>query len=510
VVPGRTAVLASGPAPTSPGPGRAAAAVPGTALHRSAPGRTAGLVTAAAGPGAPADRAGSAVLPSRPARTAGAAGTARVAAAGWGAVVTVGIVVGTGWVAHRDGLALRAAPLSGTWSPHVGPAWLPAVAVGVAAVAAGPRLAATLRWRALVATAAASTAAWATALAAGRGWSAVSAPLATRFEYLAVVPRIDGPGDFLRTFTERLAGYPTHVRGHPPGVPLAFWALDRLHLQGPGWAAALVIAGAAVATAATLVTVRSVTGEQSARRAAPFVALAPAALWLGTSADALIAGVACGGIALVVAGRRPLAHVAGGAVLGLALLCTYGAVPLLAVPLAVGAVRRDLRPAGRAAAGLAVVIALAAAAGFWWLGGLAATRGHYREGVAAVRPYDLFTFVLNPAALALATGPAAAAGLALAARRAVGDARASWAAAGPAVRRRPAIAPRTAVLPVAAALAVAAADASGLSKGEVERIWLPFVPWLLAGAATLGNRRGWLAAQVALALVLAVWLDSPW
>ncbi len=29
------------------------------------------------------------------------------------------------------------------------------------------------------------------------------------------------------------------------------------------------------------------------------------------------------------------------------------------------------------------------------------------------------------------------------------------------------------------------ADLSGMSKAEVERIWLPFVPWLLVGTALL-------------------------
>jgi hypothetical protein len=60
--------------------------------------------------------------------------------------------------------------------------------------------------------------------------------------------------------------------------------------------------------------------------------------------------------------------------------------------------------------------------------------------------------------------------------------------------------------------AVALADLSGLSKGEVERIWLPFAIWLIVATALLPTsaRRGWLIAQAALALavnhlVLTVW-----
>ena len=270
----------------------------------------------------------------------------------WAVVVATGLVVGTAWVAPRAQMSLRAAPLAGSWSPHVGWHWLPAAAVGALGLTAGFRAAERLRWRTLPGAAAALTVVWATALAAGRGWSVVGAPLATRFEYLAVVPRIDRPGEFLSTFTDRIATYPTHVRGHPPGLPLVFWALDRLHLQGPGWAAALVIAAAGLTTAAALVTVRAAAGERAARRCAPFLALAPGALWLATSGDALIAGVGWAGVALLVAGRRPILHVAGGAVLGAAALLTYGLVPLLAVPSVVWVARGDLRPPARAAVGL--------------------------------------------------------------------------------------------------------------------------------------------------------------
>jgi methylthioxylose transferase len=56
--------------------------------------------------------------------------------------------------------------------------------------------------------------------------------------------------------------------------------------------------------------------------------------------------------------------------------------------------------------------------------------------------------------------------------------------------------------------AVFAADVSQHSRGEVERIWLPFVPWLALAAP--GDRRGWLAAQVAVALVLQSAVVSPW
>ena len=56
------------------------------------------------------------------------------------------------------------------------------------------------------------------------------------------------------------------------------------------------------------------------------------------------------------------------------------------------------------------------------------------------------------------------------------------------------------------------ADVSGMSKGEVERIWLPFVPFLSVAAAGLSGRsiRWWLAAQALAAIALQIGLESPW
>jgi hypothetical protein len=68
------------------------------------------------------------------------------------------------------------------------------------------------------------------------------------------------------------------------------------------------------------------------------------------------------------------------------------------------------------------------------------------------------------------------------------------------------------LLPGAAVLAILAADLSGYSKAEVERIWLPFAVWLLAGADLLPApaRRGWLAAQAVVALLINHLLLTTW
>jgi hypothetical protein len=68
------------------------------------------------------------------------------------------------------------------------------------------------------------------------------------------------------------------------------------------------------------------------------------------------------------------------------------------------------------------------------------------------------------------------------------------------------------LLVAAAALAVLAADVSRMSKAEVERIWLPFVPWLLLATVCLPARwqRPALALQVVTALLVQHLVVTNW
>ena len=61
-------------------------------------------------------------------------------------------------------------------------------------------------------------------------------------------------------------------------------------------------------------------------------------------------------------------------------------------------------------------------------------------------------------------------------------------------------------------VAILVADLSRMSKAEVERIWLPFVPWLLLGAALLPDRwRRWgLLLQLVAALAVQQLLYTTW
>ena len=419
-----------------------------------------------------------------------------VALAAWALVVLAGHLLGAALYARDPLVHIGAAPLVGSfdlrWSAR---AW-PALALGGAAITWGPALAARLRWRTLVAVGWAAAAGWALALAATDGWRTIAAPLRSPYEQLTAVPLVSSPGHFLATFTELLPTYATHVRGHPPGGVLALWGLDEIGLGGAGAAALFAIGVGALTAPAALVAVRALAGEGQARAAAPFLVFTPAAVWMATSLDALYAGVSAAGIALfaVACGRpsgargraRPvLAALAAGAVLGTALQLSYGVAVLGAVVLAIAAGRRRADAVAWAAVGVAIVFAAFAAARFNWFDGLAATREEYLAGVSRRRPYEDF-LLISLAAFALAAGPAVAAGLARLRDRGV------WLLAGGAL------------------VALATADLSGMSKGETERIWLHLVPWLLVATVALRGSRGWLAAQIGMALTLQLTVRSPW
>ncbi|WP_141575309.1 hypothetical protein [Actinomadura sp. WMMA1423] len=450
--------------------------------------------------------------------------SAWVAVAVWAAGIAAAFAVG--WYLRRAGLSTedRLPPLHARargWPPGWG--LLPAPALAALAVAGLPVLAARLPWRALPPVAWASAAAWTVALAASDGWGALAAPLDAPTEYPAGLAQVrPDPLEWLRTFTERLGGYTTHVRGHPPLPMLVLWALEKAGLGGTGWAAALVIAAGTSSVAAIAVTVRCVAGERAARAAVPFLVLAPLAVWVATAMDAFFLAVGAWGTALLAlaargAGRRALVPaVAGGLLLGCLPYLSYGLLPLFAVPLAVVLLRRP-RPLvlAAAAAGLAVAPAAFTLLGFWWPDGVRATLDTYLVSRgSAQRSYAYFLFG-DLAVLGLLTGPAVA--HALPRTAALLRRRALWRdPLGRGARRREAPpAAAVAVLAGAALLGVLVLDLSGVTRGEVERIWVPFAAWAVLAAAvdrspSGAGTRGWLAAQAATALAVQALVLSPW
>jgi hypothetical protein len=288
------------------------------------------------------------------------------------------------------------------------------------------------------------------------------------------------------------------VAGHPPGALLTFVWLHRLGLSGPAWASLFCVVVGSSSAAAVLVTVKAISGEELARRVAPFVALAPAAVWIGVSADAYYAGVAAWGLALVAlasTGRAPLSlGAAAGVLLGWTVYLNYGLV-LMAIPaLAIVVAARNYRPLVPVALGALAVVALMTSVGFWWFDGLSLLRQRYLSTIAMDRPFAYWVWG-DLAALVCAIGLPAA----IALRRAFDGAR---------LRARSGL---NLVL-VAFVVAVAVADVSALSKAETERIWLPFAVWLVAAPALLPRRshRYCLAVQALGALLINSLLLTTW
>jgi hypothetical protein len=406
------------------------------------------------------------------------------------AVLIAGVAVGGRIVNASFATNVLAPPLFGRFDLRIGPATLIAAAMGGMVVWWGPRAAATIPWRVLLVVTTVAAAVWAVSLSLVDGVDALAAPLAGPHDYLASVGRIDAPGVFLQSFVDQLETFSLHVQGHPPGMVLILWGMAQMGLGGAGWATVLVVATGASASAALLLVVKSTAGEFTARNLAPFLVLSPAAIWIATSADAFFMGVGAWGIALLALGawrRSDYLAVEGGVVLGLLLFLSYGAVGLGPVALVVAWVHRSLRQLFVALGGVLAVTMLFAAAGFWWFDGFSGTVARYEAGVSLQRPFAWFA-VANLGALALVLGPAAAVGLAN-------------------LRRAP-----VAALTWAALAGVLAATLSGLSRGEVERIWLIFVPWILVACATIDLRRarGMLALQGLAALAIQTGVRTPW
>ncbi|MFI6576819.1 hypothetical protein ACIBFB_13535 [Nocardiopsis sp. NPDC050513] len=433
-----------------------------------------------------------------------------------GAVLLVALAVTVGRAIDRADASLYVGwpPLYASWDPHSGPGSVPALALAAAVVACGPLAARVLPWRRLLAATWAVSVLWTFSLALVDGWRGFAQPLESPYEYLGSVDRFADVGAALRGFTGHILvgspdNWPTHVAGHPPGAILTFVALDRMGLGGGVWAGTWCVVVGASAAAAVLVALRALGAEEAARRSAPFLALFPGAVWVGASADGYFAAAAAWGLALLAVAAAPGARaprataLASGLLLGWTVYLSYGLVLVGILAASVLVCARTARPLPYALAGALAVAAAFTASGFWWWEGYRLLVERYYQGVAAVRPYGYWVWA-NLAIAVIVAGAASAAG-----------ARRVLALLPGAVRALPTAVSGTGavVLLVAAALgATAAADLSGMSKGETERIWLPFLVWLVPSAALLPSRdhRVWLALQAATALLVNHALRTGW
>jgi hypothetical protein len=453
-----------------------------------------------------ADRTGADATPRGEAADHAAADDVRRGPAG--DVVLLGIEAGLVALAAVAGALLNrwrvpihadAAPLYARWLPHLGPGTPLAIAVAVAVVWRGPVLARRLGWRRLILAGYLGALSWTLSLALVDGWSrGLATRLTPQAEYLNDVPKVHSIRAMLWSFSSHIldfqpGSWATHVSGHPPGAFGVFVVLDRIGLGGGGPAALLCVLVGATAPVSVAVGLRALGAERTARLALPFLVLFPGAVWVGASADGMFTGVLAAGLALLAVGGWR-GGLSGGLLLGFSLYLSYGLVLAGALALAVLWLRPKSGGSGwttvvAAGAGVAAVVVAFTASGFWWLTGYHLVVRRYYQGWAAERPYGYWVWA-NLACLVLCTGPVLA----------------------PALRHLVAARSRLWLLPAAALLGIAVADLSGLSKAEVERIWLPYAIWLLVATPWLPERyrRIWLVAQALTALAVNHLLLTNW
>ncbi len=406
-------------------------------------------------------------------------------------------------------------PLSAYFEPTIaitsGPGLPMALVVAYGVAGHGPALAGRLPWRRLLLATWLAGLVWSVSLALIRGWSGIAEPLTNEHEYLVDVPRVDDLTQLLPGFTDRIdssaeTNWVTHVAAHPPLTFMGFVWLDRIGLGGPEWGGVVLTLLGSSTVVALLVTLRILGDEDRARLAAPFLVLTPLVIWSVVSADGVFAAAAAWGLAVLAAAATAAGWVraaalggVAGLLLGVAINLSYGLVLTGALALAVLAAARSWRPLLPAVLGGVAVVGLFAALGFWWLEGQDRLVERYEQGIGSERPQSYWMWA-NLAIVCFCLGPAGVAALG------------RWVAGVRGRLRDRTRWPAGWWLALGALVAIAVADLSGLSKSEVERIWLPFTFWLVPLAAGLAARdhRGWLVAQAGWAVGISLVLRFTW
>ncbi|REK73328.1 hypothetical protein DX116_07155 [Aeromicrobium endophyticum] len=418
--------------------------------------------------------------------------------AGAGLVLVVAAMVVPQWL--DDDVRVHFPPLHADWDPRFGVLTLPAIAIGLVLVGVLPRLTRTLPWRALLATAFATAWLWIVAVAMTEGTEGLARTFERRQEYVYDAQSVGSIHTMLQTFIDRIPmdapdNWYVHVAGHPPGALLYFVGLDRLGITDPFWIGVVCVTIASTAIVAVMITLRALGSEALARSVVPWIVLAPSAVWMGVNGDAVFTAVAAWGLALLAVAavhRRALPAVGSGLLLGYCVYLSYG-LPLLGIlAVTVLVVARSWRPLPWALGGALVVAAAFTLGGFAWWEAYPVLRERYYDGIASERAFSYWVWA-NLAAWTFTAGLAV------------------WAAFPTAVR---ALRERNvlAQLAAAAAATIVVADLSGMSKAEVERIWLPFTIWIVALPALLPERwhKPLLASQVLLALLAQQLLLTRW
>ena len=421
----------------------------------------------------------------------------------WLALVTAGGALTAAASAGDVRLGTGAAPFTGRYSLHVdaGSVIAPVVAAAVL-LAARARLHERVPWRWLLLSSYGAAAAWAFALALVEGGAGLARPIDRPDGYLPELTKVgDDPLHYLREFTASAAHTPS-ARVHPPAPVLLLWALDRIGVHAPLAMGVVVTLVGALSVPLVVVAVRSLCHEPAARRLLPAVVLAPYVVWLAVSLDAVALTLVAAAFACTAVGtepgRAPWWAFAAGVLLGVAALFAYSAPWIALSLLLICFVRRRALLILLIGAGLLMPLLLAWPAGFAWQDGLSTAQAYTSETIGPHRSWPAWV-PLDVLVVVIACGPL----LVTAARK---------------VRRTPGW-----PFVVGAALGVGFAIASGLTRGEAERAFLAFFPWLLVPASAPDVRpveRGESASApvsltlVGLAAVAAIVVEavlrSPW
>lgn len=373
-------------------------------------------------------------------------------------------------------------------------------ALGLALALGAPALIDRLQWPAAVAATTLTSWVWTMALALSEGSAGLSRVFSRQGEYRYDARQVADIQATLNEFIDRIPResvehWHTHVAGHPPGALLSFVLLDRIGITSALWVGVAVVTIGATTVAAIMLTLRDLSNEAFARKAGIWIGLAPAAVWAGVSADWYFAAVAAWGLfflARAVRRQSAVAAVVAGVLLGWCVFLSYGLI-LLAIPaLALIWLGSGWRVLPWVLGGALAVTAIFWAAGFAWWEAFPVLHERYYAGIAAERPYgywvwaDLGAWIFS---LGLAT-----------------------CAAFPMLIRLARTRSAAALVVVSVAAAVGVAAVSGMSKAEVERIWLPFTAWVLAAGGLLPPR--WrsplLVTQIATAVVVQAVLLTRW
>jgi hypothetical protein len=423
--------------------------------------------------------------------------------AGWLLLCAAGTLLT--WVAVRSGarLGTAGAPFMGRYRVEFSGASLlaPVLAAGTLVLAARGWFSAA-RWNFVLTVGYVLTLAWALALAIVDGSAGLTRALLAGDGYLTDVSDVgNDPLGYLSSFTTNAAAHSDATRGHPPGPVLLLWAAQRAGVTDHLTLGILITAIGALTVPLVLLAVRGVCGEPAARRYLPVLVLAPYAVWLAVSADALVAVL---GAAMVATGvhasapaRRGWSAAAWaalcGVLLGLAALLSYAApwLGLSAVCLYFARRRAFLN----VATGLGALLPVLGAdlAGFSWVDGLMDARTDYLTRIVPHRSPWWWSGI-SLVVLLLAAGPPLVASL-----------------------RKLRNTPGWPFL-VGAGAAVLFSLVAGLARGGVEHAWLPFFPWLTVAAVAPERQGGEPPATPLLlvgvgsitAIVIEAVLATPW